>query len=76
MISYAPFWKTMRDRGMTQYRLIKDHGIDNKLLCQLRHNGNITMHTVERLCGILECRVEDVVEIVRDDMEKSGPVNI
>lgn len=65
MISYAPFWKTMKAKEMTQYRLIKEHSIDNKLLYQLRHNGNITMLTVERLCRILDCQVNDVVEIIR-----------
>lgn len=64
MISYKPFWRTMESRGMTQYRLIKEHGIDNKLLCQLRHDGNITVRTLERLCRILDCNIDDIVEFV------------
>lgn len=64
MISYAPFWNTMKSRSMTQYRLIKDYGIDCAMLYRLRHNMYTTLYTVERLCQILDCRVEDVVEIV------------
>lgn len=64
MISYAPFWNTMKSRGITQYRLIKDYGIDCALLYRLRHNMYTTLYTVERLCQILDCHVEDVVEIV------------
>ncbi len=66
MISYKPFWDTMKAKGMTQYRLIKYHGVDNQLLCQLRHGGNITTKTLERLCRILECKVEDIVEFIDD----------
>lgn len=66
MISYAPFWNTMRKRGMTQYRLIRDYGIDCALLYRLRHNMYTTLYTVEWLCQILDCRVEDVVEVVKD----------
>ncbi len=63
MISYAPFWNTMRARKMTQYRLIKEHGIDCSLLHRLRHDRYITLYTIEKLCRILDCRVEEVVEL-------------
>lgn len=66
MISFKPFWKTMESQEMTQYRLIKEYGIDNKLLFKLRHNGNITVRTVERLCRILDCDINDIVEFVNE----------
>lgn len=66
MISYKPFWRTMESRGMTQYRLIKEYGVDNKLLFQLRHDGNITVRTAEQLCRILDCGINDLVEFVEE----------
>lgn len=66
MISYKPFWRTMEKKGMTQYRLINYYGVDNQLLCQLRHGGNVTAKTLERLCKILECGVGDIVEFIDD----------
>lgn len=61
MISYAPLWKTMREKRITQYRLLQS-GIDNKTLDALKKGKNITLLTLEKLCGILECTPNEVVE--------------
>ncbi len=60
MIDYSPLWETMREKGVTQYRLLKS-GIDNKTLDALKNNRNITMLTLEKLCRIIGCKPEDVV---------------
>ena len=60
MIDYSPLWKTMKRQGVSQYRLLQA-GIDNKTLDSLRKNRNITLLTVEKLCGILDCTPNDVV---------------
>lgn len=60
MIDYSPLWKTMGEKGMTQYRLIKN-GIDNKTLDSLKKNKNITLQTMEKLCRILQCTPNDIV---------------
>jgi DNA-binding Xre family transcriptional regulator len=61
MISYAPLWKTMKDRDITQYKLLKA-GIDNKTLDSLKKEKNITLNTLEKLCSILNCTPNDIVE--------------
>ncbi len=61
IISYDPLWKTMEARGITQYFLLKS-GIDNKTLDSLKKNKNVTLLTVEKLCSIIECTPNDVVE--------------
>lgn len=65
MISYAPLWKTMREKGISQYRLIRA-GIDNKTLDALKKGRNITLLTLEKLCHILDCSPNDVVEFVEE----------
>ena len=60
-ISYRPLWETMEKKGITQYYLLKS-GIDNKTLDRLKKNKNITLLTVEKLCNILECSPNDIVE--------------
>lgn len=60
MIDYSPLWETMRCRQVTQYQLLKQ-GIDNKTLDALKKNKNITLLTLEKLCGILGCTPNDVV---------------
>lgn len=66
MISYAPLWKTMREKGISQYRLIRA-GIDNKTLDALKKGRNITLLTLEKLCLILDCSPNDVVEFVEEE---------
>ena len=66
MISYAPLWATMREKGITQYQLIKDYGISTGTLDCLRKNKSITMYTLEKLCMIFDCTPNDIVEIVKE----------
>ena len=61
IISYAPLWKTMKERGVTQYQVLKG-GIDNKTLDSLKKNKNITLLTLEKICRIVGCTPNDVVE--------------
>ena len=60
----------MQRKGISQYRLIKTYGISNGQLNRLRKNLYISTHTVETLCRILDCRVEDVMEIVFDESDE------
>ncbi len=66
MISYEPLWKTLKKKNITQYKLIKDYGIDNAQLHRLRSNAVVKTVTIDRLCEILDCRVEDIMEYVKD----------
>lgn len=66
MISYEPLYETMKKKGVTTYKLINDHGISRSLLDRLKHNKPITTVTLNDLCKILDCRVEDII-IYRDD---------
>lgn len=67
MISYEPLWKTMKDREMTTYRLIKDYSFSRGTLDALKQGRNISTATLDRLCRILSCRVEDVLIYIPDD---------
>ena len=71
MISYEPLWKTMKEKQVTQYKLLKS-GIDNKTLDALKKSKNITLLTLEKLCSILDCTPNDIVEFV--DIETKGQV--
>ena len=59
IIDYAPLWDTMKEKGITQYQLLKA-GIDNKTLDGLKKNKNITLLTLEKLCCILQCEPKDI----------------
>lgn len=61
MISYAPFWITLRNSSESTYTLIKNHRISSSTIDKLRNDKPITMTTLNDLCRILNCRVEDVI---------------
>ena len=61
IIDYSPLWKTMSEKSVSQYHLLKS-GIDNKTLDSLKKNKNITLLTVEKICRILDCTPNDIVE--------------
>ena len=64
MISYEPLWETMRQAKITTYTLINKHGIPSSTIHSLKHNKNITMYTLEKLCGILNCTPDGIVKFV------------
>ncbi|WP_367568735.1 helix-turn-helix domain-containing protein [Lacrimispora sp.] len=66
MITYNKLWDTMKEKGVSQYRLIKDYGISAGQIGRLKKNRYVSTHTLERLCEILKCNVEDVVQYISE----------
>ena len=64
MITYSRLWTTMKERGISQYRLIKDYGVSAAQIGRLKKNMYVSTHTLERLCEILECNIEDIIEYI------------
>lgn len=71
MITYAPLWETMKQQHITTYALIKNYAFSRGTLDSLKHNRNITTATLNDLCRILSCRVEDVLLYIPDEAEES-----
>ena len=67
MIKYDPLWCTLKEKGISQYQLIKDYGIDKAQLQRLRQNLVVKTLILNRLCQILNCRIEEIMEYVPDD---------
>ena len=66
MISYEPLWKTMKEKNISQYKLLKA-GIGNGALDALKKGKNITLLTVEKLCDIIGCTPNDIVEFIPEE---------
>lgn len=67
MISYARLWKTLKDKNISQYKLIKDYGIDKAQLHRLRNDMVVKTVILNTLCQILNCRSEDIMEYIPDE---------
>ncbi len=68
MITYTPLWETMKDRGVSQYKLIKEFNFSAGQLSRLRKNAYVSTHTVEVLCKILDCDVSDIMRYEKDSI--------
>lgn len=67
MISYDRLWATMREKGISQYALIKKYKISPAQITRLKRNESVSTHTIETFCEILDCRVEDIMEYIREE---------
>ena len=64
MVSYAPLWETMKKQDVTTYTLIYQYGINPRTINNLKHNKGITVCTLGRICEILNCTPNDVIEFL------------
>lgn len=69
MISYNPLWTTMKNRGISQYKLIKDYHFSTGQLDRLRKNDSVSTNTLDMLCQILDCNLEEVAVYLPDNEE-------
>lgn len=67
MISYDRLWETMKEKGISQYTLIKKHNISPAQITRLKRNESVSTHTIEMFCKILKCKVDDVMEFIDDE---------
>ena len=67
MIKYDKLFQTMKEKGISQYDLYTKYNVPKSLLDRLRKNKNIETVTINRLCNILQCNIEDIMEHVPDD---------
>ena len=67
MIVCTKLWKTMKDRGISQYKLLNEYKMSAGQLDRLRKNGNVSTYTLNTLCKILNCKIEDIAEYIPDE---------
>ena len=67
MISYENLWVVMKEKGISQYALIKKYNISPAQMTRLKSNESVSTHTIEMFCKILDCEVGDIMKYIRDD---------
>jgi len=67
MISYENLWKVMKEKGISQYALIKQYGVSPAQITRLKRNEGVGTHTIDLFCRILDCEVSDIMKYVRDE---------
>ena len=66
MIIYAPFWKTLKEKGESTYTLINKYGISSATIDRMRKGEGISTQKINDFCKILDCRVEDIIEYKKE----------
>lgn len=69
MITYQRLWETMKKRGITQYHLIKREKFSAGQIGRLKNNQTVSTQTLDTLCRLLSCRIEDIVTYIPDGGE-------
>lgn len=67
MISYEPFWKTLKEKKVSTYTLTKKLNVSTGTLSRMKNGRNISTHTINELCKLLDCKVDDILIYISDD---------
>ena len=66
MIVYDRLWQTMKEKGVTQYALIKTYKISPAQITRLKRNESVSTHTIDTFCKVLKCNVSDIMEYIEE----------
>jgi predicted transcriptional regulator len=66
MIVFDRLWQTMKEKNISQYKLLKEYGFSSGQLDRLRKNSNVNTYTLNQLCKILDCKIEDIAEYIEN----------
>lgn len=67
MMTYEPFWRMMDERRISTYSLEFDYGFNKAFIHRLKHNKNMNLSSIDYICDVFCCPVEDVVVHIRKD---------
>lgn len=67
MITFEPFWKTLKEKNVSTYDLFEKYKFSHGTYDSIKKNRNVTLNTIDQLCKILDCNVSDIVEYKNDE---------
>ena len=68
MIIYDGLWELMKEKGVSQYALIKKHKISPGQITRLKRNESVSTHTIDTFCRILNCQVGEIMRYIPDEL--------
>ncbi|WP_022755197.1 helix-turn-helix domain-containing protein [Butyrivibrio fibrisolvens] len=66
MITFEPFWETIKEKNVSQYCLINEYGFSRGTLDAMRKNNSVTLRTINDICNKLNCDIADVIKYSPD----------
>ncbi|MDO6856826.1 helix-turn-helix domain-containing protein [Mesomycoplasma ovipneumoniae] len=65
-ISYEPLWNLLKSRNMKKKYLKKTSGISSNIVARMGKDEGVSLETIVKICAALDCKIEEMVEIIRD----------
>ena len=62
MITYKPFWETLKKKGISTYTLINKYGISSATIDRIKKGNGITTAKLNDFCEILDCNIEEIIK--------------
>ena len=66
MMSYEPLFKTMKEKGISSYKLQK-MGFNRATYYSIKEGNSVSTNTIHLLCKLLDCRVQDIIEYIPEE---------
>lgn len=66
MITFDPLWKTLKEKNISQYKLLNEYNFSRGTLDNFKHNRSITLTTLNQLCEMFDCGIDDIIEYHKD----------
>lgn len=66
LISYEPFWETLKSRNITTYALINKYNISSATIDRMKKGNGISTMKINDFCRILKCNVDDIIKYIDD----------
>lgn len=70
MVSYAPFFRTLKEKNISIYTLVQKRGINSNTINCIKKGKSITTYTIDNLCKALNCQISDIIEFIPDEESK------
>jgi DNA-binding Xre family transcriptional regulator len=67
LIKFDKLWVRLTECGLTKYKLHTYYGVSKAQIHRLQHNQSVSTYTIDRLCNLLNCEVDDIMEHMKDD---------
>lgn len=66
MISYKPFWNTLKEKNISTYTLINKYNISSATIDRMKKGNGISTMKIDDFCRILKCQVSDIIEYIEE----------
>lgn len=69
-ISYKPLWHLLVEKEMNKEDLKKAANITSNIVSRMSKNVYVNLESIEKICLAMDCKIEEVVEIIKDEGEE------